>query len=101
MSENIKTFDCAGCKSFCNGGYHMEEDKDGLGEYILKTDYDALRAQVATLTAENEALKAWKAVAEGQEPVAWLHDGIGRRDTCHADCKSLWMEVKAEWKREK
>jgi hypothetical protein len=62
MTTPIKTYDCQGCHSFCYGGYHMEEDKDGYGDWVRKEDHDkALESQAATiaaLTAEVERLKS-------------------------------------------
>lgn len=49
MTENkhtpVETFDCQGCRPFCYGGYHMEADKDGLGDYVKADDYLALEKQ--------------------------------------------------------
>ena len=49
----VKTYDCVGCHSFCYGGYHMEEDRDGWGDWVRKEDY----ATALDLLREVAALK--------------------------------------------
>jgi len=38
MTQPIETFDCAGCHGHCYGGYRMEADKDGYGDWVRKSD---------------------------------------------------------------
>lgn len=60
MSENkhtpVETFDCQGCRPYCYGGYHMEADKDGLGDYVKAEDYRAVEKQRDDLLAALEKL---------------------------------------------
>ena len=58
MSQPIKTFDCAGCRPYCYGGFHMEECKDGDGDYVLSEDFHA------ALSQRDELLAALKSVNE-------------------------------------
>ena len=39
--EQIKTYDLAGCRPYCYGGYHMEEVAEGWGDWVRKEDHEA------------------------------------------------------------
>lgn len=45
---DVKRYDIHGCRSFCYGGYGMEESE--YGDYVSYEDYAALLAQVERLT---------------------------------------------------
>lgn len=54
MSEKhtpVKTFDCQGCRPYCYGGYHMEADKDGFGDYVKAEDFRDVEKQRDELLA--------------------------------------------------
>lgn len=38
MTKTIETFDCKGCRGHCYGGYHMDADKEGWGDWLRKSD---------------------------------------------------------------
>ena len=56
MSQT-KTFDCEGCRPYCYGGYHMREDADGDGDYVLAEDFNRVKKQRDELLAALELLK--------------------------------------------
>ena len=45
-TQGVETFDCQGCGGYCYGGYHMESDKDGYGDWVKAEDYRALREKL-------------------------------------------------------
>lgn len=53
MSQT-KTFDCEGCRPYCYGGYHMQPDTDGDGEYVLTEDFKRIEKQRDELLAALE-----------------------------------------------
>ena len=74
MSEKhtpVETFDCQGCRPFCYGGYHMEADKHGLGDYVKVEDFrevekqrDELLAHLEAMVEEDDGLMAAKPAKE-------------------------------------
>ena len=55
--SHTKTFDCEGCRPYCYGGYHMREDADGDGDYVLAEDFNRVKKQRDELLAALELLK--------------------------------------------
>ena len=49
--SHTKTFDCEGCRPYCYGGYHMREDADGDGDYVLAEDFNRVKKQRDELLA--------------------------------------------------
>mgnify|MGYP001484262299 FL=1 len=52
--SHTKTFDCEGCRPYCYGGYHMREDADGDGDYVLAEDFNRVKKQRDELLAALE-----------------------------------------------
>lgn len=52
--SHTKTFDCEGCRPYCYGGYHMREDADGDGDYVLAEDFNRVKKQRDELLATLE-----------------------------------------------
>ena len=71
--SHTKTFDCDGCRPYCYGGYHMREDADGDGDYVLAEDFNRVKKQRDELLAALEF--ACKKIAD-------LHLDAGDGD-CH------------------
>ena len=59
MMSHTKTFDCEGCRPYCYGGYHMREDADGDGDYVLAEDFNRVKKQHDELLASVEKALLW------------------------------------------
>ena len=57
--SHTKTFDCEGCRPYCYGGYHMREDADGDGDYVLAEDFNRVKKQRDELLASVEKALLW------------------------------------------
>ena len=55
--SHTKTFDCEGCRPYCYGGYHMREDADGDGDYVLAEDFNRVKKQRDELLANDFRLR--------------------------------------------
>ena len=55
--SHTKTFDCDGCRPYCYGGYHMREDADGDGDYVLAEDFNRVKKQRDELLAVETNLR--------------------------------------------
>ena len=63
--SHTKTFDCEGCRPYCYGGYHMREDADGDGDYVLAEDFNRVKKQRDELLAAlNDAVQIAKVAHE-------------------------------------
>ena len=62
--SHTKTFDCEGCRPYCYGGYHMREDADGDGDYVLAEDFNRVKKQLDELLAAlNDAATSLETIA--------------------------------------
>ena len=96
--SHTKTFDCEGCRPYCYGGYHMREDADGDGDYVLAEDFNRVKKQrdelLSKVAAWEQKAANWMASPEAAQRLDGYRDIAQRLNVAEQQRDNLLAALK-------